>query len=125
MSKLSRYSHNLGENHLKAIRHVFKYLSKTQTLGIKYKSTRNERLDFYGYSDSDYSSCINTQQSTSRYVFFIAGGPVSWKSAQQHSVTLSSTEAEYYSLTNATKEASWLRLLLLDLGYRESDVIPT
>ena len=55
----------------------------------------------------------------------MAGGPVSWKSSRQHSVTLSSTEAEYYSLTNAAKEASWLRLLLSDLGYRESDVIPT
>ena len=40
-------------------------------------------------------------------------------------MTLSSTEAEYYSFTNAAKEASWLRLLLLDFGYRESDVIPT
>ena len=55
----------------------------------------------------------------------MAGGLVSWKSSQQHSVTLSSTEAEYYSLTNAAKEASWLRLLLSDLGYRESNVIPT
>src|ERR1700722_1033775 len=106
VSKLSRYSHNLGENHWKAIRHVFKYLSRTRTLGIKYKSTGNERLDFYGYSDLDHGSCIDTQQSTSGYVFFMAGGPVSWKSARQHSVTLFSTEAEYYSFTNVAKEAS-------------------
>ena len=55
----------------------------------------------------------------------MAGGPVSWKSARQHCVTLSSTESEYYALTNAAKEASWLRLLLSDLGYSQSDIIPT
>src|SRR6202021_608448 len=77
VSKLSRYSHNLGKNHWKAIRHVFKYLSGTRTLRIKYKNTGNKRLDFHSYSNLDYGSCIDTQQSTSRYVFFIAGGPVS------------------------------------------------
>jgi hypothetical protein len=125
VSKLSRYSHNPGENHWKAVRHVFKYLSGTRTLGITYKCTGSERLDFHGYSDSDHGSCVDTRQSTSGYVFFMAGGPVSWKSSRQHSVTLSSTESEYYGLTNAAKEASWLRLLLSDLGYSQSDILPT
>jgi Reverse transcriptase (RNA-dependent DNA polymerase) len=125
VSKLARYSHNPGEIHWKAIRHVFKYLSGTRNLGITYRHTGNDRLDFHGYSDSDHGSCLDTRQSTSGYVFFMAGGPVSWKSARQHSVTLSSTESEYYALTNAAKEASWLRLLLSDLGYSQSDIIPT
>src|SRR5579871_693368 len=125
VSKLSRYGHNPSEVHWKAIRHMFKYLSGTRTLGITYKCTGNEKLDFHGYSDSDHGSCIDTRQSTSGYVFFMAGGPVSWKSARQHSVTLSSTEAEYYGLTNAAKEASWLRLLLSNLGYSQSDTLPT
>ena len=117
VSKLSRYSHNLREVHWKAIRHVFKYLSSTRNLGITYRHTGSDRLNFHGYSDSDHGSYLDTRQSTSGYVFFMTGGPVSWKSARQHSVTLSSTESEYYALTNAAKEASWLRLLLSDLGY--------
>ena len=104
---------------------MFKYLSSTRNLGITYRHTGGDRLDFHGYNDSDYGSCLDTRQSTSGYVFFMAGGPVSWKSARQHSVTLSSTESEYYALTNAAKEASWLRLLLSDLGYSQSDIIPT
>src|SRR5579871_854038 len=65
VSKLSRYAHNPGEVHWKAIRHMFKYLSGTITLGITYKCTGNEKLDFHGYSDSDHGSCIDTRQSTS------------------------------------------------------------
>jgi hypothetical protein len=61
VSKLSRYSHNLGEVHWKAIRHVFKYLSSTRNLGITYRHTRSDRLDFHRYSDSDHGSCLDTR----------------------------------------------------------------
>lgn len=44
------------------------------------------------------------------------GGPVSWCSKQQSTVALSSTEAKYIALTLAAKEATWLRLLLTELG---------
>ena len=44
------------------------------------------------------------------------GGPVSRCSKRQPTVALSSTEAEYIALTLAAKEATWLRLLLTELG---------
>ena len=44
------------------------------------------------------------------------GGPVSWCSKRQSTVALSSTEAEYIALTLAAKEATWIRLLLTELG---------
>ena len=34
-------------------------------------------------------------------------------------MALSSTKAEYYGLSNATREALWLRSLLKSLGYDE------
>jgi hypothetical protein len=39
----------------------------------------------------------------------LAGGAISWSSALQPLVSLSSTEAEYIALTDAAKEAIWLR----------------
>jgi len=48
-------------------------------------------------------------------VFYIAGGPVSWKSKQQTTVALSSAEAEYMALCEAAKEAVHLRWLLQDI----------
>ena len=54
----------------------------------------------------------------------MANGLVSWKSARQHAVTLSSTEAEYYALTEAMKEAKWHQILLKELKYRGDDAVP-
>ena len=40
---------------------------------------------------------------------------ISWSSKKQPTVALSSTEAEYRSLANATCEVMWLKKLLGDL----------
>ena len=61
VSKLLQYSHNLGEIHWKAIRHVFKYLSSTRNLGITYRHTGSDRLNLHGYSDSNHGSCLDTR----------------------------------------------------------------
>jgi hypothetical protein len=43
------------------------------------------------------------------------GGPITWSFKRQTTVALSTTESEYISLTQAAKEALWLRLLLTEL----------
>lgn len=48
-------------------------------------------------------------------------GPVSWYSKRQSTVTLSSTKIEYIALTLAAKEATWLYLLLTELGLLQPD----
>src|SRR5262249_43212859 len=53
---------------------------------------------------------------TPGYVFLIAGGSVSSSSKKQPTVALSTTEAEYMALTQATKEAIWIRQLLSEIG---------
>ena len=40
-----------------------------------------------------------------------------WKSKKQTTITLSSTEAEYIALSEAAREACWLRSLYKELGY--------
>ena len=49
----------------------------------------------HGYSDADWAGQTDDRRSTSGYVFFVAGGPVSWQSKTQKSVALSTAEAEY------------------------------
>ena len=44
---------------------------------------------------------------------------------RQKCVTLSSTEAEYYGLSSAAREAAWLRQLLKELNYQGKDIQPT
>jgi len=45
-------------------------------------------------------------------VFYFMNSLVSWSAVKQKSISLSSTEAEYYSMTHALKEALWIRLFL-------------
>ena len=52
----------------------------------------------------------------------MARGPISQKSSKQKAVTLSSTEAEYYALTGAAKEAKWHQAFLDEIKYVGTDV---
>lgn len=49
------------------------------------------------------------------------GGPVSCYSKRQAIVALLSTEAEYMALIVVAKEATWLRLLLIEAGLLDKD----
>ena len=50
----------------------------------------------------------------------MCGGPISWASRRQAVVAQSSTEAEYYALNNAVREACWIRSFLEEID----EVIP-
>jgi hypothetical protein len=52
------------------------------------------------------------------------GGPVSWKSKRQTTVSLSTTEAEYIAGVDAGKEIKWIPNLLGELGYEVSGASP-
>jgi len=52
----------------------------------------------------------------------MGGNTVSWRSVKQKSVALSSMEAEYMSLAEATKEALWLKALMRELIYDQKTV---
>ncbi|KAG2869783.1 hypothetical protein PC114_g27686 [Phytophthora cactorum] len=49
------------------------------------------------------------------------GGCISWRSKKQRTVALSSTEAEYMALSEATQEAVWLKVFLCELGEMAND----
>lgn len=76
-----------------------------------------------GYVDADYDGQIERRRSTTGYVFTLAGGPISWRSTLQSTVALSSTEAEYMAVTEAFKEAIWLRGMLTNLGIVQNHLI--
>ena len=46
----------------------------------------------------------------------IGGVPVSWKSKRQQTVALSTAEAEYMALSDASREVTWLRGILLNFN---------
>jgi hypothetical protein len=76
-----------------------------------------------GYADADWGECQDTHKSTTGSLFKTFGGLTSWKARHQPTVSLSTAEAGYIFSADAAKQASWLHLLIEELGYPQSDPI--
>ena len=101
VGRLSQFNTNPTEQHLKAVKHVLRYLKGTLDLGITYGG--NDSL--LGYTDADWAGDLERRKSTGGYLFTLYGGAVSWSSKRQTTVALSSCEAEYMAQTQSSKEA--------------------
>lgn len=113
VNDVSRYNDCHGGAHWIAVKRIFRYLRGTIDQVIVYEYGGGELT---GFSDSDWASDIDTRRSCTGYVFTLAGGAISWGSSRQKTIALSSTEAEYMALCEATKEACWLRQFAIGLG---------
>ena len=58
-----------------------------------------------GYQDSDFVGCLESRKSTSGYVFLLAREVISWGSAKQTLVTISTIEVEFVSCFEAMSHA--------------------
>ena len=102
-------NHYLGRNQpekasMKELSQPFSYASS------HYPGDSNVHV--FGYSDSDYANNVDDRRSITGYVFVFAN------SMTQHSVALSTMEAEYYAVCKATQEAICLRMLFEESGIR-------
>ena len=70
-----------------------------------------------GCSDVDWVSDTSDRKSISGYSFYFEGSLVSWLVVKQKSITLLSTEAEYYAMVHVFKEALWICSFLLFLKF--------
>jgi Reverse transcriptase (RNA-dependent DNA polymerase)/gag-polypeptide of LTR copia-type len=110
VSKLSQFLSDPSILHFRAVKHVFRYLNGTITLCILYLSHHDKLLPI-GFTDASYATDPDDRKSHSGHVFFLADGPISWQSQKQTVVALSSMESEYIALSDASKEAVFLRKL--------------
>jgi hypothetical protein len=116
---LGQFSANPSRAHFLAAKHVLRYLSGTRTLVLMYGNVQPSSppslqgfMHNLGCSDADWASDAGDRRSISGYCFFFRHSLVSWSAIKQQAIALSSTEAEYYALTHAFKEALWLRAFL-------------
>ena len=75
-----------------------------------------DNLQVQGFVDADHSGDRDSGRSTTSYVFTVGDTAVSWVSQLQKIVALSTTEAEYVAITEASKEMIWLQRLMEELG---------
>ncbi|XP_059223384.1 uncharacterized protein LOC131997099 [Stomoxys calcitrans] len=115
VNMLSRFSKNPGKAHWKAAKRVMRYLKGTLDSQLVYRADLKES-NIKGYCDADWAGNIDDRQSTTGYVFLHQSSAVSWATKKQKTVALSSTEAEFMSLTAAIQESVYLKKLEMELN---------
>ncbi|KAK6158246.1 hypothetical protein DH2020_005560 [Rehmannia glutinosa] len=122
VSCLSRYMSNPGIIHWNAVKWLLRYLKHSLNYSLKFAKCK-DGVKLKGYVDSNYANDRDNRKSTTSYVFTLCGSCVSWKSQLQHVVALSTTESEYIVVTEAFKEAIWLKGLISELGFLDGSVV--
>ena len=116
-SYLSRFSNNPGEEHMKQLKNLLRYLKATAARGLTFRRS-TETLQLTCYADSDYGSTVYDRRSICGFAVFLGtylGAAFSWASKNQETVAQSTCEAEYMALALACREAVFLKQLLLEL----------
>ena len=122
VGRLSRHLKQPTLDHLAAAKRLVRYLAGTIDLGITFGPQDGHNGALVGYTDSSWHDDADNGRSTAGYLFKLANGPISWRSKQEKTVALSSTEAEYIASTEACKEALFLKDLMLELSYNQGDM---
>jgi hypothetical protein len=117
---LGQFNASPSRTHLACAKSVLRYLAGTVHLCLQFPSplsqltsTSTPKLpSTRALSDADWASDEKDRKSISGYCFFFLDSLVSWSAWKQRTVSTSSTESEYYTLTNTIKEALWIKLFL-------------
>jgi hypothetical protein len=111
--------------HWKSLIHTNKFGLDTRLYALRFSPfTRNGSLFLHGYSDREFAGDRETRKSVFGFITFLCGAPISWKSKACHSVTLSSTEAEYYAGSETAKEMMFIKSILETLGEKNKLHLP-
>lgn len=120
VSHLSQFNNCFDRTHWVAAKRLLRYLKYTMDYGIVFEA---DKKGVMGFVDADWANCVIDRRSYTGYVFTLSGGAISWDSKKQRTVALSSTEAEYMAMSEATKELLHLRSLVKELNLKDLESI--
>lgn len=112
---LGQFNSSPTRTHFACAKGVLRYLAGTVHLCLQFPTPSSESPPLpstCGLSDADWASDEKDRKIISGYCFFFLDSLVSWSSRKQRTISTSSTESEYYALTNTIKEAIWLKLFM-------------
>ena len=146
---LSKFSTCPHQVHFSMLKKIAKYLRATKFRGIVYRRpsllddlphsgiipmdlpsdlpsfpTPPSLLTLVGFVDAAHANDLRNRRSTTGYAFLLAGGAVAYRCKTQSITATSSTEAEFVAAVLAAKQAKYLRAILAELGFPQSEPTP-
>ena len=105
---LSRHQVSPTENDWTMVKRVFRYLKGTKSMYLRYTG-ENEKME--AYSDASWADCKNSL-TTCGFVIKMFGDTICWRTHKQSYVALSTCEAEFVAISEASQETvSILKLI--------------
>ena len=125
VSIITRHQQHTKLSHLKFAQGILKYLRGTVHYKLKFGNIDGKPdLNLVIYVDSDWATSVDDRKSTTGYIVFLNGSPLTWTSKKQSIVSLSSMEAEFYAMVEAVKEALyWKNLFTLVFNHNLNIII--
>lgn len=128
---IAKFSANPKKEHGDAIMYLAMYLNKTRDIGLRFKP--DPEKGFEDYCDADFIGQYNKYdspgttdpsiaKSRSGWIVFYAGCPIVWASKLQTQTALSTTEAEYISLSQSLRDVIPIMSLVSEMKSRGFDV---
>ncbi|KAE8187238.1 hypothetical protein CF335_g7232 [Tilletia laevis] len=121
---LGRFQSNPSEEHEALLQQTLRYIRRTKDWTLVYTRSSSSTNPLVGFCDSDYAGDVQTRRSTTGFVYYAFGNPITWTSRLQPTVALSTTEAEYMALCEGMREGLWLRSLYRELGLWHEGPVP-
>jgi Reverse transcriptase (RNA-dependent DNA polymerase) len=109
-SLLATFMTNPSPRHRAEVDRLICYLRDTKHLAIEYSAGGPHQTSAKAVeaaSDAAFGDDPASRRSSEGFVIRLFGGPIDWKATRQSSVSLSTTEAELMSLTNAARSYMW------------------
>ncbi|MBW0502954.1 hypothetical protein O181_042669 [Austropuccinia psidii MF-1] len=114
VSSLSQFLEKPGIENWNAFLHVLHYLKGTADLGLFYGSSKDSGL--CAHSDADWGNSKQTRRSVTGFIVSFNNRLIIWKTRKQPTVSLSTAEAKYNSLTDLSTEVLWLSQFVKELS---------
>jgi hypothetical protein len=117
--ELAKVMDGATQAHVKSLMRAIKFVLDTKEKGLVMEPDfKNFKWVIESYCDSDYSGDRETRKSVTGYIIYLIGAAIAWKSRGQKSVSLSSTEAEYISISEVCTDIMFIKGILEFLGIK-------
>ena len=130
VNQCARFMSNPGPTHIAAARRILRYLAGTRSLGLTYRRAAadpalasvgkaSEPNQLSASADADHAGGKD-RRSISGWAVMLNGAMVTWSSKRQPVTAISSTESEFYAVSQCALDCVYLRRVMSMMGYQQT-----